>query len=346
MYSWVARLCACLTLAVLGCSEGTDLSLTEPIPQDLEPYESGEGKFDGYGFDPHFLIEDDVFVDAEFLSTDDLQVFFEATPYGKRSFLATYTVDGISAAEMIKGAATEWQINPLVLLVKLQVETSLVFEHEIPTQHRIDRAMGCGCPDDDPSCSGAPRGLRGQIDCAARVFRAYLTELQQGRQTRSGWRVDRSKNTLDPQSVRPRNAATAALYTYTPWVLTRQGGNWLFWNVFQRFARSLLESKPNHRFIGGACVSDEDCQYADGICVGLPSTGGETGFCSKPCERTCPDRKQPHTAITFCGATDEGGFCYARCRTQANVNACFSGLECSSVERQGQPDTVQDICTP
>ena len=108
----VRAIFAFLLLAVIGCSEGTDLSVTEPISQDLEPYESGEGKFDGYGFDPHFLIEDDVFVDAEFLSATDLQVFFEATPYGKRSFLATYAVDGISAADMIKGAATEWQINP------------------------------------------------------------------------------------------------------------------------------------------------------------------------------------------------------------------------------------------
>ena len=104
---------------------GTDLSLAEPISQDLEPYESGEGKFDGAGFDPHFLIEDDVFVTPNF-SRGRPSSLFEATPYGKRSFLATYTVDGISAAEMIKGAATEWQINPLVLLVKLQVETSLV----------------------------------------------------------------------------------------------------------------------------------------------------------------------------------------------------------------------------
>jgi hypothetical protein len=46
----------------------------------------------------------------------------------------------------------------------------------------------------------------------------YYEELETDGQTRAGWAVGKAKRTLDPCSVTPKNKATAALYTYTPWV--------------------------------------------------------------------------------------------------------------------------------
>ena len=99
-----------------------------PVAADLVPTE--EGKSDGYGraFDPNRLMDDDVFEDADYLSVDDIQAFLEETPYGTRSFLAEYVAQGESVSEMLHSAATEYGINPLVLITKLQVETSLVFQ--------------------------------------------------------------------------------------------------------------------------------------------------------------------------------------------------------------------------
>jgi glycosyltransferase involved in cell wall biosynthesis len=49
-------------------------------------------------------------------------------------------------AELIVDAATQKQLSPIVLLVKLQVETGLVSKTVTPTAATLNRAMGCGCP--------------------------------------------------------------------------------------------------------------------------------------------------------------------------------------------------------
>ena len=194
-----------------------------PVAADLVPTE--EGKSDGYGraFDPNRLMDDDVFEDADYLSVDDIQAFLEETPYGTRSFLAEYVAQGESVSEMLHSAATEYGINPLVLITKLQVETSLVFQTVSPGTFTLDRAMGCGCPDGDPACSRAPKGLGRQIRCGARLFRGYLDELDARNRTISGWGKGIPKKSLEGTTVIPSNLSTAALYTYTPWVLIGQG---------------------------------------------------------------------------------------------------------------------------
>ena len=349
---------ALMLLTAFGCSEAVIEAPAQAPPEDLIPYEPDQGKGDGFGFDPHHLIEDAVFEDYAFLSQPQIQAFLESTPYnGRRSFLASYVDDGKSVSALIVASAERWQINPLVLLTKLQVESSAVFKETVPTTHQLDRAMGCGCPDNDPSCGAAPKGLANQIDCAARLFRMYLTELESRSQTRSGWRVGRAKETLDPESITPRNAATAALYTYTPWVLRNEGGNWLFWNVYNRFARKLLEDRPNHRFIGGPCTDDGDCQFENAICLFQQDLGeGDTsddeleqvGVCSQPCERACPDRSQPNTAITFCAAIGGQGYCLSRCDESMFItnDGCQEGLSCIEAKRPSDESRTQSVCRP
>ena len=67
----------------------------------------------------------------------------------------------------------------------------------------------------DPTGGGV---CGGQVDCAATKFVEYVAEMEQQGATRTGWAVGRAKQTSDGCDVTPRNAATAALYTYTPWV--------------------------------------------------------------------------------------------------------------------------------
>jgi hypothetical protein len=49
-------------------------------------------------------------------------------------------------------------------------------------------------------------------------MKRYFADLDAKGETIAEWAVGRRKRTLDPCSVTPRNRATAALYTYTPWV--------------------------------------------------------------------------------------------------------------------------------
>jgi hypothetical protein len=40
-------------------------------------------------------------------------------------------------------------------------------------------------------------------------------------ETRAAWGVGKKNKTLDPCTIIPKTRATAAIYTYTPWVGTR-----------------------------------------------------------------------------------------------------------------------------
>ncbi|WNG15146.1 LGFP repeat-containing protein [Cystobacter fuscus] len=81
------------------------------------------------------------------------------------------------------------------------------------------------------------------MECGAAKIRNYLKDLDAGRPTISGWKVGVTKQTLDPCTVTPATKATAALYTYTPWVgayasqcgRTSVGGSSLVTAVFTRY---------------------------------------------------------------------------------------------------------------
>ena len=184
----------------------------------------------------------------------------------------------------------------------------------------------------------------------------YLTQFDALVMTISGCALGRARDTADPVAITPANRATAALYTYTPWVLRGQGGNWLFWNVYRKFASYLLEEMPNHHWIGGHC--DGGCPYADGQCTrDLLSTNESemTHFCTAPCARYCPDSMVPYTSQTFCvdllsgpNEAAESGYCVAKCSDElypAN-GGCADGLECVRTARFGEPDVTAEVCLP
>ncbi len=349
LFSSFLALSLALSLAACGPEESGDQRPVVDVPaEDLVPVDIGKG--DGSFFFPNRLVDDAVFEDVGYLSAEDVQAFFEETPYrGSRSFLADFKPGGVAASKALVEGARARGINPLILLVKLQVETGIVSKTERPSERLVDRALGCACPDNAP-CDPAKQGFAAQVDCAASVFRRYLDDLDEDGSTISGWAVEETKETLDEVKVTPANRATAALYTYTPWVLEREGGNWLFWNVLRRYTRHILADKPNHRWLGGPCTTEDDCSLEGSICL----RSGEVGLCSKTCDRLCPDSTSLYTSGTFCAALgmtlggEPSGFCVSRCDEALfpETKGCREGFGCVEATRFAEAGVQKDVCLP
>ncbi len=191
-------------------------------------------------FDKNKVIEDRELLDVNAMTAEEVQGFLDKTPWGTRSVLATYSENGKSAAQILHRAAAQNGVNPLVLLVRLQMEHSLIRKETAPTA-TLREAFGCGCPH-SPICSDRYRGFANQADCAAGTIRRSVDRAKTPPGTASGWMVDRPKRTSDGITVTPANPGTAALYTYTPWVGQAGGGKAgvggasLHWQVWGRFA--------------------------------------------------------------------------------------------------------------
>lgn len=172
-----------------------------------------------------------------------------------------------TAAELVYDAAQRAQINPQVILATLQKEQSLIGSDSSRLQRRLDRALGYACPDGG-SCSdlflsfyfqlfgnvdnednrylGAVRSLsksfytpsgRGPlVDAAGRTYGSA----SKIRTSRVGDTITVDNTRGSPyfasatQSVTLNNAATAALYRYTPHVYN---GNYNFWKFFTEWFR-------------------------------------------------------------------------------------------------------------
>jgi hypothetical protein len=143
---------------------------------------------------------------------------------------------------MVVEAAVAYEINPVILIARMQVETSLVSKTTAPTDRLINRALGCGCPDGG-TCNPSYSGLRKQLDCGARTLRRWYDASITGD---GEWRRGRTKSTLDAKRVTPISHATATFYAYTPWVLVGSGGSWLAWNVTRKYVRHATETNLLH----------------------------------------------------------------------------------------------------
>ncbi len=161
--------------------------------------------------------------------------------------------------EIIWFAAQEARISPKVLLATLQKEQRVI-TNPAPSQRQLDFAMGYGCPDGS-GCSDRFRGFGKQVRGAALQFRGYLDDLASKGETIARWAVGRTKVTGDGVEVAPQNAATAALYSYTPWRggttnARRVGGNVSFVRIWKQwFGRgawpdgTVLESPDGVRWL-------------------------------------------------------------------------------------------------
>lgn len=190
-------------------------------------------------YDVHRLLDDSDLRGGQNVTVAQVQAFLER----EGSYLARYKDGrGRSAARIIVEESREHGVNPVYMLARIQVESSLV---ESGASRGLATATGCACPD-GRRCARHEAGFANQVECAAEYVEGYYDELTREGETRSGWAVGRTRRTLDPCSVTPANKATAVLYTYTPWVGAngRQcskrgvGGSTLVANIYDKYAPS------------------------------------------------------------------------------------------------------------
>ncbi|HEX3095540.1 MAG TPA: hypothetical protein VHQ20_00285, partial [Patescibacteria group bacterium] len=163
-----------------------------------------------------------------------------------------------TAAQLIYDAANSSGLNPQVILVTLNKEQSLITGRQTSTpdqlQRALDFALGFGCPDSAP-CGDTYKGfyfqLFGGVDTENNRYLGAAKSLMKSFSTPGGrgpfFNGSTSKvgdiislnNTLgDYDGVLPNqnvvlsNAATAALYRYTPHVFN---GNYNFWKFFSQW---------------------------------------------------------------------------------------------------------------
>jgi len=232
-----------LALALVGCSHAVErvpaptarpLVHDERIPEPVTP----ELNFEG--FNPGNIISDEVFFNSETMSVQEIQDFLDEVGYGCREgsvpCISQYVEDtktyaggkycgdyvgaeGESAAEIIYYSALQCSINPQVLLVMLQKEQGLLTASGFRlNESRYEIAMGYGCPD-NADCGSEFYGFSNQVYSAAKQLKRYQTEpgqyrVKPGQENQILFNPDPD---CGESTVYVENAATAALYNYTPY---------------------------------------------------------------------------------------------------------------------------------
>lgn len=168
-------------------------------------------------FNPSFILSDSEFTDYLALDIEGIQHVLN------RGYLGDYAVEDVDGrmrpvSEIIWWTSQMYGINPKVLLVMLQKEQSLV-EDDSPSQDQMDWALGYGvcdsCTHSDPSIQRW-RGLAKQLRSASMQFtEGYLIDIAERGETVMGFGPGIT-TLIDDTYVTFANAATAALYTYTP----------------------------------------------------------------------------------------------------------------------------------
>lgn len=170
-----------------------------------------------FAFDPNYIISDEDLTNPFALDRNQIQSYLD------RGYLGTYkTTDWEGktryAADIIWRAAQQHGISPKFILVLLQKEQSLV-EDDNPTQKQLDWAAGYAvcddCSMDDPAIQRW-KGFGKQVNSATMQFSdGYLADIAATGLTQNTFGPGETV-TIDGTSVTPLNAATAALYAYTP----------------------------------------------------------------------------------------------------------------------------------
>ncbi len=124
--------------------------------------------------------------------------------------------EGMTAAEIIYDAAQKSKINPQVLIVLIQKETSLITD-KVPNNLDYRKATGYGCPD-TAACNSKYFGFKNQIYRAAELFRYTLDHgyvlYPEGKSVYIGYHPS---SACGGTTIQIANRATAALYRYTPY---------------------------------------------------------------------------------------------------------------------------------
>jgi len=183
-------------------------------------------------FDPGYLISDSEITDYQALDQIAIQNFLQQRNGTLENYL-TFDKGGNpkTAVQAFFEISQNWMINPKYLMILTQKEQSLL-EDPSPSQKQYDWATGYGicdnCSMDDPDVQRF-KGFYRQVNSAAAQTRYYMDNI-----TEFNYQPGKTY-TIDGQSVKMKNTATAGLYNYTPHL----HGNQNFWNLW-----TLYFSKP------------------------------------------------------------------------------------------------------
>ena len=202
-----------------------------------DPAAAGIVKSSLVGFTPGNIISDAVFTDSGTMTEAQIQSFFNSKVSKCQSgyvCLKDFKITSVtrpadaycdgytgakneSAARIIYRVAKACDINPRVLIVMLQKEQGLV-THTWPSAWRYNIALGQGCPDTAP-CDPNFVGFFHQIYGAARQMQIYMEgKWFQWYAPGKTWNILYNPNkSCGSSPVYIANAATAALYYYTPY---------------------------------------------------------------------------------------------------------------------------------
>ena len=190
-------------------------------------------------FEPGNIISDQVFYNSSAMTEQQVRTFIAAQGAGCAGQLClknrTWTLDpgtadefcagypggaGLDAAAILSRLSTACGVNPQVMLVTLQKESSLL-DRTDPTETNYDAAFGWFCPDVDgvAACDPAYRGFVTQTVGMAKQWSRYRVnpdnyQYRSGRTYSIAWDVDPACGSA-PVTI--RNTATASLYNYTPY---------------------------------------------------------------------------------------------------------------------------------
>ncbi|MBX4197079.1 hypothetical protein KW801_00800 [Candidatus Saccharibacteria bacterium] len=127
------------------------------------------------------------------------------------------TAATLTAAQIIAAVSNACSINPQVLIVLLQKEQGLVTD-DWPWNIQYRSATGYGCPDTAP-CDADYYGFFNQVYNAAHQFQRYVKQPQLFNYRANGtfYIPYNPSASCGGSNVYIQNAATAALYNYTPY---------------------------------------------------------------------------------------------------------------------------------
>lgn len=177
-------------------------------------------------FDPGLIITDQILFDTEAMTLAEIEAFLQS----HEGILKNYyeiDVDGLlkTASMIVADAADRHQVNPQYLLILLQKEQGLITNPR-PKASQIDWATGyaaCDSCDVNHPALLKYKGFAKQVDNAAWRTRYFVENAEDFRYQSGG------TYTINSQTVLIKNAATAALYNYTPHI----SGNRIFWKLYQ-----------------------------------------------------------------------------------------------------------------
>lgn len=243
----LAILAFVVTAIAAGCASTADVEQTEETGDAISRQDRVTVAGIASEFQRNRVMEDSFYSNASWATASEIQAFLENTVWNKPSWLATETLvlfeepnsKPIPVSEAIVRTAKAHNINPLLLLARMQVEKSLVSAEKRPSESA--RSFGLGC---HKASVAHPNGLDPsvaaldiQLECAATTLENQMAKAKAGD---NNYDIGKDAFTGDGVTIHPMNAATSALYAYTPIEGSRhQNGNWLVWNITYRFAAAI-----------------------------------------------------------------------------------------------------------